>query len=135
MIYCNDCKQLSNAYHQQVIFRTPKILIVVLNRGKGNLDYQGEFEFYSELDLSNINADKNWPKKYFLIGVISHIGESGSSGHFIAFCRNKPNAPFYCYNDASVFLLKKEDDAYGRNQSKNIYEKRTPYILFYRANI
>ena len=136
MIYCNNCKQLSNAYHKQVIYRTPKILIVVLNRGKGNLDYQGEFEFESELDLSNIIHDKNWVTKYYLFGVISHIGESGSSGHFIAFCRNKPKTLFYCYNDAGVFQLKNNNDnAYGKNQPNNINEKRTPYILFYRANI
>ena len=133
MIYCNDCKQLSEAFHQQKIFRTPKILIIVLNRGKGNLDYQGELDFESELDLTNLVTDPNWPKKYFLIGVISHIGESGSSGHFIAFCRNEPTSFFYCYNDASVFQLKKNDDAYGKNQSNDIYSKKTPYILFYKV--
>ena len=133
MIYCNDCKQLSEAFHQQKIFRTPKILIIVLNRGKGNLDYQGELDFESELDLTNLVTDPNWPKKYFLIGVISHIGESGSSGHFIAFCRNEPRSFFYCYNDASVFQLTKNDDAYGKNQSNDIYSKKTPYILFYKV--
>jgi ubiquitin C-terminal hydrolase len=130
MIYCNDCKKLCKALHQQFIFRTPTILIVVLNRGKANLDYQGDFEFYSELDLSNYVYDKNCVKKYFLIGIISHIGESGSSGHFISYCRNQPNTLFYCYNDASVFQLKNNDDAYG---NKIINEKRTPYILFYKV--
>ena len=126
----DDCKKLCKALHQQFIFRTPTILIVVLNRGKANLDYQGDFEFYSELDLSNYVYDKKCVKKYFLIGIISHIGESGSSGHFISYCRNQPNTLFYCYNDASVFQLKNNDDAYG---NKIINEKRTPYILFYKV--
>ena len=134
-IYCNSCQTLCNAYHQQVIFITPKILIIVLNRGKNNLDYQGEFEFYSELDLTKImcNNNNNVIKKYFLIGVITHLGESGSSGHFIAYCRNKQRDFFHCYNDASVCQLNKNDNAYGKNQSNNIYEKKTPYILFYQC--
>ena len=132
-IYCNNCKQISEAFHHQKIFRTPKYLIIVLNRGKGNLDYKGEFEFSSQLDLTNLVTDPSSPKKYYLTGVISHIGESGSSGHFIAFCRNQNRNLFHCYNDASVFQLKKNDDAYGKNQPKDIYSRRTPYILFYKV--
>ena len=133
MIYCNSCKQLTNAFHKQMIFRTPIYFIIVLNRGKGNLDYQEEFEFYEEINLTGVVADQKCKKNYFLTGVISHIGESGSSGHFIAFCRNKPKTPFYCYNDASVYQAKNKDDILGKNQSNNIYEKKTPYILFYKV--
>ena len=133
MIYCNICRRLTNAYHQQMFFRTPMYFIIVLNRGRGNLDYTGEFEFYEEINLINIVTDQNWKKKYFLMGVISHIGESGSSGHFIAFCRNRPHTPFFCYNDASVYKMKKIDDVLGKFQSNNIYEKKTPYILFYKV--
>ena len=133
MIYCNNCKGLREAIHQQKIFRTPKYLIIVLNRGKGNKDYQGEFEFSSELDLTNLVTDPSSPKKYFLTGVISHIGESGSSGHFIAFCRNQPRNFFHCYNDAAVFQLNKNDDAYGKNQPNDINTRKLPYILFYKA--
>ena len=133
MIYCNDCKGLTEAIHQQKIFRTPRYLIIVLNRGKGNKDYQGEFEFSSQLDLTNLVTDPSSPKQYFLTGVISHIGESGSSGHFIAFCRNQPRSFFHCYNDAAVFQLSKNDDAYGKNQPNDINTRKLPYILFYKA--
>ena len=134
MIYCNHCQNLCNAYHQQLIYTTPRILILVLNRGKNNMDYQGNFQFDSEIDLTNILVNKNNQfKKYFLIGVITHLGESGDSGHFIAYCRNKRREYFQCYNDAVVCKLKKNDNAYGKNQSDNIYEKKTPYILFYQS--
>jgi ubiquitin C-terminal hydrolase len=134
MIYCNHCQNLCNAYHQQLIYTTPRILILVLNRGKNNMDYQGNFQFDSEIDLTNILVNKNNQfKKYFLIGVITHLGESGDSGHFIAYCRNKRREYFQCYNDSVVCKLKKNDNAYGKNQSDNIYEKKTPYILFYQS--
>ena len=134
MIYCNHCHNLCNANHQQLIFTTPRILILVLNRGRNNMDYKGNFEFGSEIDLTNIIVNKNNQfKKYFLIGVITHLGESGDSGHFIAYCRNKPRNFFNCYNDAVVCKLNKNDNAYGKNQSDNIYEKKTPYILFYQS--
>ena len=134
MIFCNHCQNLCNAYHQQLIYTTPRILILVLNRGKNNMDYQGNFEFGSEIDLTNILVNKNNPfKKYFLIGVITHLGESGDSGHFIAYCRNRQRDFFLCYNDAAVCKLNKNDNAYGKNQSDNIYEKKTPYILFYQS--
>jgi ubiquitin C-terminal hydrolase len=134
MIYCNHCQNLCNAQHKQLIYMTPKILILVLNRGKNNMDYQGNFEFGSEIDLTNILVNKNNKfKKYFLIGVITHLGESGDSGHFIAYCRNRQRELFHCYNDAVVCKLNKNDNAYGKNQSDNISDKKTPYILFYQS--
>ena len=78
MIYCNYCDNLCNALHQQLIYTTPRILILVLNRGKNNMDYQGNFQIDSEIDLTNILVNKNNPfKKYFLIGVITHLETAG----------------------------------------------------------
>ena len=133
MIYCNNCKQLSDAYHQQKIFRTPKILIIILDRDNGNSEYQDELDYSSELDLTNLVTESNCPKKYFLIGVISYIREKGGSKHYITFCRNEPRNLFYCYNDDKVFQLIKNDDVYCKNQSNDIYIKKTPYILFYKV--
>ncbi len=133
MIYCNNCKQLSEAYHQQKIFKTPKILIIILDRDNGNSEYQDELDYASELDLTNLVTEPNCPKKYFLIGVISYIREKGGSKHYIAFCRNEPRNLFYCYNDDKVFQLIKNDDVYCKNQSNDIYIKKTPYILFYKV--
>ena len=98
------------------------------------MDYQGNFEFDSEIDLTNILVNKNNQfKKYFLIGVISHLGEIGDSDHFIAYCRNKRREFFHCYNDEVVYKLNKNDNVYGTKQSDNISEKKTPYILFYQS--
>ena len=42
-------------------------------------------------------------------------------GHFVAFCRNKINDKWYCYNDSSVTLCNEKE-----------FLKGVPYILFYQ---
>jgi ubiquitin C-terminal hydrolase len=135
MIYCNKCKGLNPGIHQQSIFSLPKVLIIILNRGRNNQDFNEEFIFPSELDLSienyvifNNNPDCN--THFYLQSVITHLGESGAGGHFIAYCRNGPKEEFLCYNDAVVSKAT-EKDAMRTNISENVYEKRTPYILVY----
>ena len=133
MIYCNYCKGLHSGTHQQTIYLLPKVLIIILNRGKNNQDFNEEFIFPKELDLSieNYVINKDLCKtKFYLQSVITHLGQSGPGGHFIAYCRNGPNEDFFCYNDASVSKASIED-AMGSKISENEYEKRTPYILVY----
>ena len=62
-------------------------------------------------------------KKYELIGVITHFGQSGPGGHFIAICKSRVNREWYIFNDQSV-------DKGSFNDALN---KGTPYILFYHA--
>jgi ubiquitin C-terminal hydrolase len=133
MIYCNYCKGLHSGTHQQTIYLLPKVLIIILNRGKNNQDFNEEFIFPKELDLSieNYVINKDLCKtNFYLQSVITHLGESGSGGHFIAYCRNGPYEDFFCYNDASVSKASVED-AMGSKISEIEYEKRTPYILVY----
>jgi ubiquitin C-terminal hydrolase len=132
MIYCNSCKGLRSGTHQQIIFSLPRVLIIVLNRGKNNLDFNEEFRFPKDLDLGfeNYTVNNSQNKHFYLQSVITHLGESGSGGHFIAYCRNGPNGNFLCYNDAVVSSATIED-AMRSNISEKVYEKRTPYILVY----
>ena len=111
----------------------PKFLIIVLNRGKNNKDFNEKFIFPEKLDFTNKNIiiNKQSYHKYYLTGIITHLGESGSSGHFISYCRNDPNSrTFFCYNDASVSTVNVED-AMNEIISEVDYNKKTPYILFY----
>jgi uncharacterized UBP type Zn finger protein len=60
--------------------------------------------------------------------VVKHFGESGSSGHFIAYCRSAVpsyNNQWYCFNDDTVV------EVYDFNE---IVEKGDTYILFYELN-
>jgi len=132
MIYCNFCKKLNPGIHQQTIYSLPKVLIIILNRGRNNLDFNEEFIFPKELNLSieNYVIKNEKHTNFYLQSVITHLGESGSGGHFIAYCRNGPQGEFLCYND-SIVSKATEKDAMGSKVSENVYEKRTPYILVY----
>jgi ubiquitin C-terminal hydrolase len=132
MIYCNSCKGLRSGTHQQIIYSLPMVLIIILNRGRNNLDFNENFNFPQYLDLSieDYVIRSDIYTKFYLQCVITHLGESGSGGHFIAYCRNGPNEEFLCYNDASVSRATVKD-AMSSNISENVYEKRTPYILVY----
>ena len=133
MIYCNSCKQLQDGAHQQIIYDLPYVLIIILNRGKNNQDFNEDFEYPEILDFNNsgISINPNTPyKKFYLCGIIKHLGESGSSGHFIAYCRNSFANKFMCYNDSVVYEAS-FIDAMTTNVSYNENERKTPYILFY----
>ena len=137
MIYCNKCHQLTIGRISQNIYRLPNILIIVLNRGKNNSDFNEEFDFPEYLDFNsdfndkNIIIDQQSKKKYYLMSVIKHIGESGSNGHFIAYVRkNNSKTKFLCYNDSFVNEVNTEDAMKYKISNKE-EEKITPYILFY----
>ena len=132
MIYCNNCKGLRPGIHQQSIYLLPNVIIIILNRGRNNQDFNEEFVFPKILDLTdqNIIIQKDSFHKFYLCGIITHLGESGAGGHFIAYCRNNPESNFLCYNDAQVSEVSIEV-AMSSKISNNEYEKKTPYILLY----
>ena len=128
MVYCNNCKRLEPFIYKQKIYTLPPVLIIVLNRGKNNQDFNEEFKFDEILDFTgeNIIQNSHSYKKYYLSGIIAHLGESGSAGHFIAYCRNNINDNFICYNDDSVSTV-----SILEAMSIKILEKKTPSILIY----
>ena len=135
MIYCNNCKGLQEGVHQQVIYGLPYVLIIILNRGRDNLDFNDEFIFPEILDLKNqgvVILNNNSYHKYYLCGIITHFGESGAQGHFTAYCRNSSTDKFTFYND-TVVTESSIEYAMKTIISDNSYEKKTPYILFYQA--
>ena len=134
MIYCNNCHKLTLGKTKQDFYSLPKILIIVLNRGKNNADFNEEFDFYENIDFSNQNIllNQNSWSRYYLISIITHLGESGSSGHFIAYVREGISDNFYCYNDGFVSKVKTKD-ALKQKISIKEDEKVTPYILFYHC--
>ena len=101
-MYCNICQASKDSSMQTRISTAPLILILILNRGKGNLDFKEPFIFWETIDLRNYVEFPQPDNFYFLSGVVSHMGDSGPSGHFIAFCRMSPNSKWYCYNDSIV---------------------------------
>jgi ubiquitin carboxyl-terminal hydrolase 8 len=132
MIYCNKCRSLQKGMHQQQIYCLPRVLIIVLNRGRNNKDFNEQFKIPLLVDFSinDITISKQSYREYYLCGIITHLGESGAGGHFIAYSRDGPYSQFYCYNDAMVSPVKNEDVLQTIISEKE-YEKKTPYILLY----
>ena len=122
-IYCNYCKCQQNATYVNNFFSFPPILIIILNRGKGN-QFNCDVDFNLDLNLKNYCKNYDGNVNYKLKGVITHLGESGMGGHFIAYCRHRITNEWYCYNDAVVSKL--DDQING-------YKKGSPYILFYEG--
>ena len=121
-MYCNVCQASKDSSMQTRISAAPLVLILILNRGRGNLDFKEPFTFWEIIDLTNYVEFPQPDNKYFLSGVVSHMGDSGPSGHFIAFCRMSPQSKYYCYNDSLV----------NESSFDEINRRGTPYILFYQ---
>ena len=121
-MYCNDCNMQLPTIYQTLLYSAPEILILVLNRGAG-IQFKIQLEFYEEINLSNYIHEKG-PIIYDLISVVTHMGESGSNGHFIATCKSPIDNNWYQYNDDLVFKI--------NNFKSQILDYAMPYILFYQ---
>ena len=121
--YCNRCQQNTSAVYANFISASPNILIIILNRGIG-LQYKVKIDFEENLDLKNYVEYYKDKAFYELIGVVTHYGESGASGHFMARCRSPIDNYWYLYNDAIVSKI-------GFFTKENFLQGN-PYILFYK---
>jgi ubiquitin C-terminal hydrolase len=122
-MYCNNCNIKCNSSYYTNIYSGPNILIIVLNRGKGK-EFDVKLNFVEDLNLMNYIVRNDLGYMYKLIGVVTHIGESGAGGHFIAYCRSPIDSNWYKYNDEIVTKV--------TNFKKEIIDYAMPYILFYR---
>ena len=121
-MYCNICNQLTDSFYSTTLHSAPNNLIINLNRGKGAI-YECKVNFPEQLNILNYVNNKTGVTVFELYAVISHLGPSSMSGHFVAYCRNRMDNKWYLYNDGFVTLCNK----------KYQYQDGMPYILFYRA--
>ena len=121
--YCNFCRQTSIGMYANFISVLPNIIIIILNRGAG-LEHDVKIEFEENLDLKNYVEYLKESSFYELIGVVTHYGESGASGHFMARCKSPVCEDWYLYNDAIVQKIGffNKEEFFGGH----------PYILFYK---
>ncbi len=123
-MFCNTCNRTENAAFQNYICDCPEIMIIILNRGQG-IQFKIKLEFTEFLDIgSYVRNNNNNPCNYKLIGVVTHMGESGASGHFVAFCRSPVDDQWYNYNDDLCFPV--------NNFKNDVIDYAMPYILFYQ---
>ena len=122
--YCNICKQKFDSIYSSKIYVSPNVLILILNRGKGNM-YNVKLDFTETIDITQFVLFQDIPQNiYDLYGVITHIGESGPNAHFIASCKSPIDNNWYRYNDSIVNHI--------NNIQKDVIDFGTPYILFYQ---
>ena len=124
-MYCNICKKQSPTTYTTYLYSPPLILILELNRGKG-IQFKVKLDFNLELDLTNFIQAKsnNEIIIYDLIGVVTHMGEVGANGHFVATCKSPIDGRWYKYNDDLVYSI--------NDFNYEVLNKAMPYILFYQ---
>ena len=120
-MYCESCKKLCNVYYNEYLYKCPKYLIIYLFRGK-NAAYKCNVNFPEQINISEFVTSENDGKSiYSLYAVICHLGESDQTGHLIAYCKNRIDNKWYCYNDSIVTECTRDQQ----------YKEQMPYILFY----
>ena len=118
--YCQNCKLTCMSKYKERIYNLPNYLIIILNRGKGNI-FNCNVQIPEAFNPSYYIEKKDLNLIYELVGVVSHLGESGMGGHFIAFCKHSIDNIWRCYNDSIVTQCQ-----------SNFLLKGIPYILFYK---
>jgi len=120
---CQICKQISDSMLTTKIFISPNILILILDRGTGNI-YDVKIDFSESIDITKFVIQKEVPEiKYNLYGVISQVGQSGSNEHYIASCKNPIDNKWYRYNHNFVVPIS--------DIQKEVIEYDDPFVLFY----
>ena len=120
--YCQNCKGLRDAKVTSKIYETPPYLIINFDYGKDKKYKPKKVNFGKGISLLGFIDNEERPiiKEYELISVCTHIGRSGNSGHYIAYCKNSYNE-WYEFNDSYV----------KKSNSNDIYSY-SPYLLIYK---
>ena len=121
--YCQTCHSLQNARIFSKIYYTAPYLLINFDYGKNKVYNPDVFIFGEIICLtSEFLAINTSYEEYQLIAVSSHIGRSGSSGHYITFCKDTTTEDtWYKYNDSSVSKCSFEET-----------KKHSPYLLLYK---
>ena len=124
-MFCNFCKRQCNSQMCTILAFGPEIIIIILNRGQG-IQYKVKLNFDEQLNLYNFIEYKDTGVNYQLIGVVTHLGGSDMSGHFIAYCKNPISNTWYQYNDSIV------NEVNQSNFKAEVIDFAMPYLLFYQ---
>ena len=119
--FCPSCQCLHNGETCCKIIQPPNKLIINIDYGKNKINKVNQLIFDEIIDITqfvNFNFGKNII--YQICGVCTHLGSSGPTGHYIAYCRNKLNGLWYNFNDSSVRQCDKREIYNG-----------SPYLLLY----
>ena len=122
-MYCNSCHLTIDFEMSTYLVTGPNILIIILNRGK-RIEFNVKNNFVEYLNLDKYIEYKHTGVNYKLIGVITHIEESGIGGNFIAYCLDPLTNKWDKYNDAIMIEV--------INFKSEVIDFAMPYVLFYQ---
>ena len=119
--FCPSCQNLYDGETCCKIITPPSKLIINIDYGKNKINNVKQLIFDEEIDITSfINFDFGKKIIYQISGVCTHLGSSGPTGHYIAYCRNKQTGMWYNFNDSFVRLC-----------DKNEIYRGSPYLLVY----
>ena len=119
--FCPSCQNLYDGETCCKIITPPSKLIINIDYGKNKINNVKQLIFDETIDITSF-INFNFGKKiiYQISGVCTHLGSSGPTGHYIAYCRNKQTGMWYNFNDSFVRLC-----------DKNEIYRGSPYLLVY----
>ena len=119
--FCPSCQNLYDGETCCKIITPPSKLIINIDYGKNKINNVKQLIFDETIDITSF-INFNFGKKiiYQISGVCTHLGSSGPTGHYIAYCRNKQTGMWYNFNDSFVRLC-----------DKNEIYRGSPYLLEY----
>uniref|UniRef100_A0A671UZH8 Ubiquitin carboxyl-terminal hydrolase 47-like n=1 Tax=Sparus aurata TaxID=8175 RepID=A0A671UZH8_SPAAU len=124
IMYCNDCKQKTEATSRCEMVKAPQILILLLKRF--DFDYNTGSHFKSDCCVEVPCELQLKSKTYKLYGMVNHMG-SLRGGHYTANVLSEDNTWYEC-NDDHVSKIKHQLFAEDRT-----FSSRTVYLLTYRG--
>ena len=119
--YCSVCRKLCDAKISCKIIQPPNELLINIDYGKNKRFQPSKIEFGQIINITKyVHFNFGYDIKYRLTGVCTHLGYSGSFGHYVAYSWNQSNGKWYKFNDSSC------------NQcSENEIYDGSPYLLLY----
>ncbi|XP_030287785.1 uncharacterized protein LOC115590542 [Sparus aurata] len=124
MVYCNDCKQKTEATSRCEMVKAPQILILLPKRF--DFDYNTRSHFKSDCSVEVPCELQLENKTYKLYGMVNHMGNL-TGGHYTATVLSEDNTWYEC-DDSHVSKIKQQLFAEDRT-----FSSRTVYLLTYRA--
>ena len=119
--YCNACRKLCETKLCCKIFKIPNKLLIYIDYGINKRFQPSKIEFDEIINIKKyVNFDFGYEFKYRIIGVCTYFGQSESSGHYIAFCKNRLTNQWYKFNDSLC----------NKCSGSEIY-KGSPFFLLY----
>ena len=119
--YCNVCRKLCDAKISCKIIQPPNKLLINIDYGKNKKFQPSKIEFGEIINITEfVNFNFGYELKYRIVGVCTHLGYSGSFGHYISYCKHRLTGKWYKFNDSSC----------SECNGNEIYTG-SPYLLLY----